>query len=314
MLEINQDLLSKSVKETLRSFFSGLSEEMTTLLNSIVDDILSNLPQYTQISDFSGPAKKVETLFSKKASSYSNNDKVVLRRALVAKLAINLPEMVNHMALPDSILALYPDAFGRLADFLKSLDNDPYDSTGEFFCKDIRFTLALSIPNGACVLDIDSHVPLPSVILSVFRSKKVYGMIQYFRSGGTGTWFRGHLDSRYVKEWNEQGIDNFYLRVAELLEQQINIRGYVGTSWVFDPQLVEISPRQAFIQERPRERGAFFLQHGTERSDLEFALKTSETRRRLYQEGKYIPVCYSMVWPRKDLIAWAKKASAYPHI
>jgi hypothetical protein len=80
----------------------------------------------------------------------------------------------------------------------------------------------------------------------------------------------------------------------------------VGTSWFYDPHLLQISPHFAYLQQRPLEGGAFLMRHRTGRFDIEHATMTSRTRRRLYQEGKYTPMCYSLLWPRKDLIFWAK--------
>jgi hypothetical protein len=307
MEEGSKDLMSHQTYQTFCGLFLGLSSEQAILIDHIKDKILSNISQYAGMADFRTPVKKVEAVFLKKTTHHSQDDQVILKRSLVAKLALHLPALVEKMNLPASILALYPDAFGRVADFLKSAGDDPYDSTGEFFCKDVRFVLGLSIPCGVLAIDMTSDITLPSVILSLFRSRKVDGIIRYVLAGGNGSWFRGHVDSRYMTGFNEIGNDNFYLRVAELLERQKDIRGYVGTSWYFDPQLLEISPRLTYLQERPRAGGAFFLRHGTEQSDITMAIKTSETRRRLYREGKYIPICYSMLWPRQELIAWAEQ-------
>lgn len=301
------NLMSGQTYQKLEQLCSGLTSKQTILIDKIRDEISSNLPKYTKMTDFRKPVKKVETVFLKNVAHYTSEEQMILKRALLAKLALRTPTIVEGMNLPVSILALYPDAFVRLADFLQSIGLDQYDSTGEFFCKDIRFVLGLSIPCGVLVIDVVSSITLPSLILSAFRSRDVKGIIRYAHAGGMGTWFRGHLDSRYVTEFNEHGFDNFYIRVAELLKQNTNVRGYVGTSWLYDPQLLKISPHLAFFQERPPERGAFSLKHGTQPSDIAFAIKASKNRSNLYKERKYIPVCYSSLWPRKELMTWAEK-------
>lgn len=301
------NLIPDQTCQKLERLCSALTSEQTILIDKIKDEILSNLPQYERIADFRRPVKKVEAVFLKHVARHSRQDQIMLKRALVAKLALKLPVIVKRMNLPSSILQLYPAAFGRLADFLQNISHDQYNSTGEFFCKDVRFVLGLSIPCGVLVVDVISRVTLQSAILSAFRSRDLRGIIQYVRVGGIGCWYRGHLDSRYTTEFNERGFDNFYIRVAELLMQNKNISGYVGTSWLYDPQLLKITPHLAFFQKRPPERGAFCLKHGTQPSDIAFAIKASENRRNLYKEGKYIPVCYSSLWPRKELIAWAEK-------
>ncbi len=82
----------------------------------------------------------------------------------------------------------------------------------------------------------------------------------------------------------------------------------VGTSWFYDPALPAISPRLAYLQQRPLEAGAFLVRHGRGAIYTERATLTSETRRKLYEEGKYLPVCFSLVWPRDALIAWAERS------
>ena len=87
-----------------------------------------------------------------------------------------------------------------------------------------------------------------------------------------------------LNEFNEQGWDKCYLRIADLLDLRKDIQGMIGTSWFYDPQLLEISPRLAYLQKCPLERGAFLLRHGTGHFDIEHATMTSKTRRRLYNE------------------------------
>jgi len=309
MGEGGQALISQQAQQAFYELFSGLPRDRGTVLSDISGEILSKVGQGAQTADFLAPIKKAEKIFVKRTANLSRSEQAVLRRCLVAKLAFNLPTIVEHMNLPTSILALYPDSFGRVANHLRNNIGDPYDLTDDFFLKDMRFILGLSIPCGAQVVDMLSSVSLSSVILSLFRSRNVIPAIRYFRVKGYGPWFRIHTESRYLTEFNEQGWDNCYMRIAELLERRKDIRGMVGTSWFYDPQLLEISPRLAYLQQRPLERGAFLLRHGTSRFDIEHATTTSKTRRRLYQEGKYTPICYSLLWLRKDLISWAEQNS-----
>jgi hypothetical protein len=302
------DLMSENARVVFSELRSGLSSERLTLIDKIKIEVVSQIPRYLKIADFKRPVEQAEDIFLRKTTHFPDADRALLRRALVASLALQLPDIVERSKLPHSILVLYPDAFGRLAKFLGDGASEPYDSTGEFFCKDIRFVTGLSIPCGARIVDLNSRVTLHSVILSALRSGRIDGLIRYVRAQGGGPWFRNHADSRYLDEYNEKAHDRFYVRVAELLKQHEHIRGLAGGSWYYDPQLLRISPHLAYLQERQRERGAFFLKHGTRPSDIEAATKTSRTRRRLYEEGQYNPVNYSMLWPRKQLIAWSEKS------
>ena len=104
---------------------------------------------------------------------------------------------------------------------------------------------------------------------------------------------------------NEEGFDQYYLRVADLLRRRPAVRGLAGTSWFYDPQLIRISPRLAYLQSKPIERGAFLIRHNTSALDIQRATLKSATRRDLYDKGEYVPVSYSLIWGRRELIAWS---------
>ena len=309
MKENNRELISAATREKLCHVYSNLPEDKELLVDRIRDEILSNISQYARMTDFNEPVKKVEKLFLKRATGYSDNNQQVLKRAIMAKLALHLPAIVNKMNLPESITSLYPDAFGRFAEFLINTCNEPYDSTNDFFRKDICFVLGISIPCGAQVVDLYSRFRLPTVIISFLRSRDLNSISRYLFIKGYRPWFQIHTESRYLNDFNEEGWESCYLRIAELLDRKPNITGMVGTSWFYDPKLLSISSHLSYLQNFPLDHGAFRLRHGTQTSDIANAIKASETRRQLYQEGKYIPVCYSMLWPRDKLIAWAKQVT-----
>ena len=252
------------------------------------------------------PERMAQSLFDAKFSQATKTDVAALKVSLIARLAIKTPGLVETENFPDQILAYYPAAFDRLATALKkSVDQSP-DTASILFHK-IGFVLAINIPCGAQLLDLRSSIPWSSAVLSVYRERSVKSLARYVGCRGVGVWFRGHTDTEYLDEFNEAGWDRFYLRIAELLLRRKDVRGLVGTSWFYDPQLSSISPQIAYLQQRQLERGAFLMRHRALESDVVFATKTSSTRRNLYHEGKYIPVSHSLVWGRNEILSWANK-------
>lgn len=281
-----------------RTYESSLEE-----LSSI---IVSQSHNWTKTSSYDLPARNAARLFDEKFLCVSQEDRAILKLALSAKLAIKTPSLVESENLPDSVLAYYPAAFDRVSKDLRKRAEMPFDTTNDPFANIIRFVLALTIPCGAQALDLSSRIPLTSAVLSVPRERSLSSLIRYLRCMGLGVWFRGHTDTAYLKEFNEEGWDKFYLRIAELLLLRKNVRGLVGTSWFYDPQLIDISPRLSYLQLRQIERGAYLMRHRGTKNDIEWATKTSTTRRRLYQEGKYTPIAHSLIWGRNELLSWAK--------
>ena len=250
--------------------------------------------------------KSVESIISHKINELFQSDQNLFRRSLIAKLALKLPLVIDQMDLPESILKLYPEAFDRLSSYLINNENDTYSLSNDFFDKDIAFVLGVSVPAGSQVVDLKSYFKIPSIVRALFRPGNVKAIVRLLQVGGTGPWFRIHTESRYLDDFNEPGWDACYLRIADLLERNPSIRGMIGTSWFYDPQLLSVSPRLAYLQKRPLEQGAFMIRNRTSASAIQRATLKSKTRRSLYQEGGYLPVEYSLLWPRKALISYGK--------
>jgi hypothetical protein len=43
---------------------------------------------------------------------------------------------------------------------------------------------------------------------------------------------------------------------------------------------------------------------GTSDFDIASATARSPTRRKLYEAGKYVPISYTLLWPRERLLRW----------
>jgi len=99
--------------------------------------------------------------------------------------------------------------------------------------------------------------------------------------------------------------------MAGMLELNPDVKGVAGVSWFYDPQVALISPHLAYLL-TPTHYGAFLARMGSDRHHIENAIVRSSVRRRLYEEGRYLPTCYLLAWPRRALIAWAHRLRAEP--
>ncbi|MCP4221576.1 MAG: hypothetical protein GY765_43530 [bacterium] len=128
-----------------------------------------------------------------------------------------------------------------------------------------------------------------------------------FETCGFKPIYRMHTDSRdrdLMKEFNPEGWERFFRRTAELLKLHPEIKGVCGSSWFFDPVVMEISPELAYLRETTERIGARIFYQGSTEGAVKDALFMSAQRQKLYEEGKYQPKIYTMVLPRKKLIKW----------
>ena len=257
---------------------------------------------------YESPMRLARPLVERLLATRSDRDRSSAGRAIVAAAAMQLPSTLGTLFLPSSVQALLPAAVGRLAGSLIKKTESVYDESSDLYRKDLRFVVGQTVPCGAQDVDLYSSAPWSTLI----KNPSLPKLGRYLSAGGTGAWFRIHTDPRNTEDFNEGGWRRCYQRIAELLEAYPAVRGMVGTSWFYDPQLLDISPRLAYLQTDPLSGGAFMLRNGPGAIHTERATLTSPSRRKLFEEGKYIPICWTVLWPRKELIAWAATQPPLP--
>lgn len=265
----------------------------------------SLVAQCTQLAtsakqDYDRPMRLARQLLQSLPGDAGVQNRPQIRKAVVAAASLLLPQTLSQCRLPQSVIDLLPAAVARLADSLANPSDQAYDDQSDLYRKDLRFVVGQSVPCGAQDVDLYSAAPWTTLV----KNPSLHKWGRYLAAGGAGVWFRIHTDPRNTGDFDEPGWRRCYARIADLLETRPDVKGMVGTSWFYDPQLVSISPRLAYLQNDPLSGGAFMLRNGPGEIHTQRATLTSPSRRKLYEEGKYLPVCWSVLWPRKDLIAW----------
>lgn len=128
-------------------------------------------------------------------------------------------------------------------------------------------------------------------------------------SGGRKGYYQIHTHTPLLSNFNEKGWFESYIQIAEMLSIHEKIKGVFRGSWFCDPAIKRISPHLKYIQEIPVKNGAKLFHVGEDLSGNAFS--KSRTRKTLYNEGKYTPQLYLLIWPRRKLISWADQAKKY---
>jgi hypothetical protein len=193
-----------------------------------------------------------------------------------------------------------------LEDFSKQPD-DYYDHRCQSFVLDVMVCTLRSIPvGGAWIAEIRS------VGLSPFFGGGVKQLFSYlyfiiFKAHGFSPYLTTHTVARTLRHFNEHQMNLTYLRMVELMKRNPRIKGLYRRSWFLDPNLEEMSPKLGYLIKVPLQNGARLFPAGSTKNDIKYALAVSRIRRRLYEEGKYLPTGYAYIWPRKEFLLFATK-------
>lgn len=132
-------------------------------------------------------------------------------------------------------------------------------------------------------------------------------LLLFARAGGFRPYFEVHVHKLYLDEFNEEGRNECYRCCADLYRLHPEVLGMIGGSWFYDPAVAGISPHLAYLRTVPESGGARVLFVSHDEQAWKNATATSEKRRALHAAGQYRPASWTLVWPRRDQLAWARR-------
>lgn len=207
-------------------------------------------------------------------------------------------------SIPSSIASLYTREFERILRQIETFDDAFFDLANDEYLKDLAILTHRLIPVGAEFAEGGAGIPRRLAFAGGLKQFGVFLWLVIFRCRGVEPFFALHAHTLSLEDFNYEGWQATYHRLAELLTMNPKMKGWLSASWFLDPALESISPHLVHLRKVPVDNGATLLFVGREDGDTSGALTKSRTRRRLHAEGKYRPTTYMRVWPRSALLAW----------
>ena len=130
--------------------------------------------------------------------------------------------------------------------------------------------------------------------------------------GGLGPAFVPHLNATRKDRAAllERETNRSWYRMAQSMKRQPAIRGLVASSWLHSPDTMRVSPHMTGFSRALLDHGALLIRH--HRADLDCGVfYRSPERKKLYDEGQFVPTHGLVIWPRKEMLAWA---DAHPEL
>lgn len=178
------------------------------------------------------------------------------------------------------------------------LDNDLFQK---------EMGLALTRLYAAAAQLVDFRTGIGRSMLTRSGVRGLPGRLSVFaKLGGFKPLFEIHTHLSYLDEFNEEGWNECYRCCADLYAVHPKVLGMQGGSWFYDPALADISPRLGYLRDVPQQGGAWLLFTSSGEQSVHDATSTSPTRKKLYDEGKYQPKNYTLIWSRATQLNWAK--------
>jgi len=297
-IELNANFGSRAAE--LRERVEGISAE-----NHPNFDLIEYQALLLQGGDIGYGALSLEAIAAEKFICSLNTEFCLLVNKYLAALLLDSFNLQGGgYSLPSTIVKLYDRELQRIQTQLDKLDLNFYRLSNDSFVKDLAILTHRLIPVGA-----EYACPSSGVPRSLLFKR---GIAQFFKvvntcvleGGGFSPYFELHTHTAALDDFNQQGWIQTYVRLAELLEYNSSVKGVFSSSWFLDPALVKVSPHLNYLRLQSEETGAVLLFSCYDKEGISGVLEKSQTRRKLFQQGVYIPAIYSRIWTRDKLILW----------
>jgi hypothetical protein len=230
-----------------------------------------------------------------------------LRDALRALIDSHRPRIAG-LRLPPTVKGLIEKEYARIERALERAPDDHFDLRHHSMRCDFRIVGFGRTPLGVEHMEVGG---VPRSLLWKGGLGQVARLARLFvQAGGPKPFYVGHLTHgikphAFLLAYNEKTQEFWHRNVAECLQMNPHIRGFLATSWLYDPQLAQVSPHLAFLRTGSLAHGAVLAHVGPTEGAIRYALAHSPERQRLYDEGKYVPKSHAVIWTRDAMLDWA---------
>jgi hypothetical protein len=273
-----------------------------------VEDYICMLDETQQGKSMFDIPERVRTFWHTVTKGWGIEGLEIFHRVTMLALMDAFAERASQYNYPASVLQQFRLSFMRIENNILQGQIGTYSHTGDSFLKDFSLCRQTAFPGGGAWI-IDHHGAFPRSVM--FKG----GIGQFFRlahlclfvTRGNRPTYSPHIHNDLVKwhTWEERQA--CHLRIAEMLERHPQVKGMAVASWLSDPVIEKISPQLRWVRKIPAENGCQYFRVGEDINGG--ALSRSATRRKLYEEGKYIPTKYLYIWPRNSMLSWAKRVT-----
>lgn len=186
-----------------------------------------------------------------------------------------------------TILIIYWEHFARL---INQCHQQQFYSlqSHDCFLKDLAISNGRLFPVQGRVIEYASGISRKSLFNNGI--KQMLSFAKLLITIGYQPFYQTHIHQLLPDHINSKNWQKSFLTLTEMLKLNPEIKGIIGNSWFYDPAISEISPHLAYLSQIP-------LAHGAKRYFVELdlsenAIKTSQTRRQLFEQGSYLPKKY----------------------
>lgn len=303
---ITKEDIEKCIK-SLQNEIDGIDPDICGRfpISAYIDSVKSHL-QFRTHSYFSYKRRKI---FKKIKALYGFHALALYQKLSLAYFMKDSIECLEQKSLPKGIILEIHSWYQRVVDDFTRQPDSYYDYMEIDFIYDLEVCCLKSLPIGGAWFVQVRRIGFRLILASGIRQLiQILGYL-IFKTGGFRHYCVIHTLPRYLPRFNCQQMNLAYRQIGELIKRNPKIKGVYRRSWFLNPNLEVISPNLTYLREIPQQNGATLFKAGLIEEDIRYSLAFSPHRLKLYEAGKYLPISYAYIWPKKEFLLWLNQTS-----
>ncbi len=241
-------------------------------------------------------------------NDFSHSAAINYHRLFLLKYIEQSLNELNLGNFPPTVVQNFENHFERIYKRINTnnVTTDWIDFTQDKFCKEFSIIRLQAIPVGPQFITINqlslSMVKNQGILLFIKSMVSTLFLVRGYKP--IYELHTNQIDPFLMSHFNPNGWKTLFNNLAELVEKNKSIKCILGSAWFFDPALKEVSPEIAYIREYALEAGGFFMKLKTDDYVIKDATFMNRNRKKMFEEGKYIPTPYRVIIPRGSILKW----------
>lgn len=235
-----------------------------------------------------------------------------LRSLLLQILAARLDTLPDE-GCSDYVRLFTLRNFRRILAEMKKQATSRYDIANDVYRKDLALVVGRLFPIGSYFIESGSGIPRSLVYRKNLRQALVF-LWMWLRTRTLKGYYQVHLNLSDLAFFNERGSRDFYYICAEELRLNPDVTGVIRSSWFMDPAMERVGGNLVHLTMIPMEHGATRYKYMDDVAGESGALAFSPVRRKLFDEGHYLPAYYLLAWHRRQMLEWFGQQTDAPEL
>jgi len=301
---LSEAKIAECIEETRKELESASGE---VLQQYPIQRYLDSIRNYPKFENYFGLSTVVREFCERIERKYDARTQALYQKLMILTLLKGSLGVVQNGEFPGSVVALCLDYYERMVSALLVKNDGYYTHRNEAFIDDICCCSLKTIPLGKAWMLETAAVRKKLLVTGGVRQFLACSALFLCRLRGFAPFYRIHMLKRPSGGFDPEERIKCYLRIAELLKRNPDVKGMYLLGWFYDPKLADISPELAYLREIPERGGARRFRYGPTEQAIRLATAWSAERKKLYEEGKYMPTEHALIWPRKEILHWASE-------